>query len=65
MTKSGTSNLPFTAGIKALIDLDSKVNAMTPAYILKLDLNVYHTDVRAQKIDGSTLGIFGMEVASF
>ena len=41
--------------VKALIDSGSKVNAMTPAYTSKLDLKVYHTNVGAQKIDGSTL----------
>ena len=38
---------------------------MTPGYILKLGLKVRSTDVRAQKIDGSTLETFGMVLASF
>ena len=37
------------------MDSGSKVNAMTPAYASKLGLRVYHTNVGAQKIDGSIL----------
>ena len=38
---------------------------MTPTYIAKLGLKIPHTDVGAWKIDGSTLEIFGMVLASF
>ena len=38
---------------------------MTPAYTLKLDLRAYHTNVGAQKIDGSTLQTFGIVLANF
>ena len=38
---------------------------MTPAYASKLGLRVRHTDVRTQKIDGSTLQTFGMVLANF
>ena len=48
-----------------MIDSDSEVNAITPAYISKLGLNVHHTNVGAQKIDGSTHKTFGMVLASF
>ena len=41
--------------VQALIDSGSEVNAMTPAYASRLGLRVYRADVRAQKIDGSTL----------
>ena len=51
--------------VQALIDSGSKVNAMTPGYALKLGLKVRSTDVRAQKIDGSTLKTFEMVLASF
>ena len=54
-----------TAEVKALIDSGSEVNAMTPTYAAKLGLKVRHTDVGAQKIDGSTLETFGMVLASF
>ena len=51
--------------VEALIDSGNKVNTMTPAYALKLGLKVHTTDVRAQKIDSSTLETFGMVLASF
>ena len=54
-----------TARVRALMDSGSKVNAMSLAYKSTLGLKVYHTDVKAQKIDGSTLKIFGMVLASF
>ena len=51
--------------VQALIDSGSEVNAMSPAYASKLGLKVHHTNVGAQKIDGSTLKTFGMVLASF
>ena len=51
--------------VRALIDSGSEVNAMTLAYASKLGLRVRHTDVGAQKIDGSTLQTFGMVLANF
>ena len=38
---------------------------MTLQYVLKLTLNICSTNVRAQKIDGSTLKMFEMVLASF
>ena len=54
-----------TTGIRALVDSGSEVNTMTPAYAAKLDLQVQKTNIRAQKIDGSTLETFGMVLADF
>ena len=51
--------------VPALIDSSSEVNTMTSAYASELGLRVYRIDVGAQKIDGSTLKIFGMVLASF
>ena len=51
--------------VQALIDFGNKVNAMTPEYTLKLTLKVCRTDVRAQKINGSTFETFEMVLASF
>ena len=51
--------------VQALIDSDSEVNAMIPAYASKLGLRARHTNVRTQKIDGSTLQIFEMVLADF
>ena len=49
----------------ALINLESEVNAMTSLYASKLGLKVCPTNIGAQKVDGSTLKIFGMVLASF
>ena len=54
-----------TADIRALIDSGSEINAMTRAYASKLGLQVYHSNVGAQKIDGSTLQMFGIVLANF
>ena len=53
------------ATIWALMDLGSKVNAMTLAFAKQLGLQVQKTDVKAQKIDGSSLQTFEMVIASF
>ena len=49
--------------IKALIDSGSKVNAMPPAYAIKLGLCTGKIDVGTQKIDRSYLDTFGMLIA--
>ena len=51
--------------ILALLDSGSEVNAMHPAFAEKLGLVVRTTNVGAQKIDGTTLEIYGMVVAAF
>ena len=51
--------------VQALIDSGSEVNAMTPAYVSRLGLRARHTNVGAQKIDGSTLQTFGTVLADF
>ena len=53
------------ATIQALINLGSKVNAMTPAYAKQLGFQVQRTDIRAQKIDGSLLKTLRMVSAGF
>lgn len=54
-----------TVNIRALINLSNKINAMTPAYINKLGLKTYYTNIGVQKIDSSTFETFGMVLASF
>ena len=54
-----------TTGVKALINSGSEVNVMTPVYALKLGLNIYPSDVGAQKIVGSILKIFEIILGSF
>lgn len=49
----------------ALIDLSSKVNARILAYAAKLSLKVWKTDIKTEKIDGSTLNILGIVLANF
>ena len=53
------------ATIQALINSGSKFNAITPAYAKQLGLQTQKTDVKAQKIDKSSLNTFGMVIASF
>ena len=52
-------------GTRALINLGSKVNAMTPTYAAKLGLGVQETDIGAQKIDGSIFNTFEIVLADF
>ena len=54
-----------TNKVQALIDIGSKVNAMAPAYVLKLGLQVCQTDVGVQKIDDSAFETFEMVLANF
>ena len=51
--------------VKALLNSGSEVNAMSPAYIERLDFKTRKTNVGAQKIDGSALETFGMMIADF
>ena len=51
--------------VRALIDSDSKVNAMTLAFAARLGLSVRPTGIGAQKIDGSALRTYGMAIAGF
>lgn len=50
---------------KVWLDLGSEVNAMTSAYILRLDFRICHSDMSAQKIDEFTPTTLEMVVASF
>ena len=51
--------------VSALLDSGSEVNAMHPAFAERLGLMVQTTNVGAQKIDGTTLEIYGIVVAAF
>ena len=48
-----------------MIDSGSEFNSMIPAYALKLGLKIHHTNVEAQKIDGSTFKTFEIVLANF
>lgn len=53
------------AGVQALIDSKSKVNAIIPVYTLKLGFKVRPTDIKAQKIDNFIFNTFEIALASF
>ena len=51
--------------VSALLDSDSEVNVMHPAFLERLGFVVRDTNFGAQKIDGTTLETYGMVVAAF
>ena len=51
--------------VRALFDSGSEVNAMSPAYVIKLSLKIWKTNVGVQKIDGFALETFGMVITDF
>ena len=51
--------------VKALLDSGSKVNAINPDFAQKLGLNVWKTNIGAQKIDSSVLETFERVIADF
>ena len=51
--------------VQILIDFGSKINTITLEYVLKLDLKVCLTNVKAQKIDNSTFKTFKIVLTSF
>lgn len=51
--------------IQILLDLGSEVNAIMPAYVFKLSLQIRFTNVKAQKINGSTFKTFKIVLTSF
>ena len=51
--------------IRALINSDSQVNAMIPAFATKLGLSIRLTGIGAQTIDDSALKTYGIIIAGF
>lgn len=51
--------------MSALIDSYNEVNTMYPTYAKKLGLDIRKIDLRAQKIDGTTLKTFEIVIAAF
>ena len=51
--------------VLALLNSKSKVNAMTLAYTAHLSLKVKMTDVGVQKIEGFSIAIYGIVIATF
>lgn len=50
---------------RALIDSGREVNAMTTFFAFKLGFKLLNTNIRAQKIDGSTFKTFVLVLATF
>lgn len=50
---------------KALLDSGSTVNAMSQAFAHQLDLKIWKTNIKTQKIDGTILKIYRMIVSTF
>lgn len=51
--------------VQVLINSGSKVNTITPAYVIVLKLCVCSTDIGIQKIDEFTLLTYGIMLANF
>lgn len=51
--------------VRALIESSSKINAITPAYVAKLDFRTCYINVATKKIDCYTFPIFGIVLANF
>lgn len=45
--------------------MEIEVNVMTLAFVSKLDLKVWHTNIGAQNINGSTFKIFEIAFVGF
>ncbi len=55
----------FKDQTKALLDSGSKVTAMSQAFAQQLGLKICMTNIKAQKIDGTTLETYGIVVSTF
>lgn len=51
--------------VYTLFDFGSKVNVITPAYMVKLSFVIQNTNVGTQKIDSSTLETYRIVIAGF
>ena len=51
--------------VQGLINLGSEVNTIHPSFAKQLGLPIRPTDIKAQKIDGTTLDTYWMVVAAF
>ncbi len=57
--------ITFKDQTDALLNLESKVNLISQAFVYQLGLNIRMTNVKAQKIDGTTLETYEMVVFTF
>lgn len=51
--------------IQVLFNSGSKINPITPIYVVKLGFSIWKTSVRAPKVDGSSLKTYGILSAKF
>lgn len=51
--------------IGTLLNSKGKINTMSPNYAWKLSFKIQKTNIKAQKIDDSTLQIFGILIIDF
>lgn len=51
--------------VKILLNFGNEINIITAVYISKLGLQIYFTNIRAHKIDGSTFETSRMILARF
>ena len=58
-------SVTFKDQTKALLDLRSKINAMSQAFAYQLGLAIWKTNVGAQKINGTTLKTYGIIFFTF
>ena len=58
-------SVTFKDQTEALLDLGSEVNVMSQAFAQQLGFKIRKTNVRTQKIDGTTPETYGMVVSTF
>ena len=58
-------SVTFKNQTKALLDSKSEVNAMSQAFAYQLGLTIRKTNIKTQKIDGTTLETYKMVVSTF
>ena len=64
-TNIDLGNLKNGAQVQALVDSDSKVNAIHPTFAKQLGFSIRPTDVEIQKTDNTILNTHEMVVATF
>ena len=55
----------FKDQTEALLDFESEVNAISPAFASQFGLKIWKTNIRAQKINGTTLETCEIVVSTF
>ena len=58
-------SVTFKEQTEALLDSESEINIMSPAFASQLGLKIRKTNIRAQKLDGTTLETYRIIVSIF